>query len=862
MGNLVGVDERCIAETDRVMRPILKTRRWKVGDPVWCESRKGKLVAALTTVNEPACQAFVQGVQQRVEAYRCDAAPPSQSFFTDHAAVTIGDDACVDAPLARDVMQYLTDLIQLRQDAVDKQVLQCKNRSYTSFYKPEILLVANGVRVPQLVFMDTVSWTAARGRGLRDQVAQSRRGWCIVPVSLAPPSDAESGHAVLLLFDGKHQQYFDPSHASVYNANYKVFRDFFTSTHLYLQPQDQPKLQFVDAEVESSQTLQGLLEPNTSTATDPRNKELFAGRCVMVCLIMMCCCLRFDCRDMQRMARAVRCVLKALPEPDRRTVFMRGLCSWQNEFARLTDDRFHTTTGDVLRAMRFRNYGQPGVCGVFTADGRHRCPEARSPRYVFCPLHTETLLGLRDHTTTTAERVLPPKKAVVVVPPPKAVFEIAGLDQLTGASAFPLLHAWVVDFLDRDVARRRVHRFESRLLLDDDLWARVTVLKPLPDALLLTEDAVHVLDVVFQLGDRWDGAIVFSWDQGHLRVVPYLRRHADDAPPPAEHLADLVRGAVALALATMDDYRRDAATGRDMSKARSRVYDALRTLHLANQVPIGAAHARRLRFAPTPRGRRTCESRMLPGLTTYLLSRAGHMTAALTGNVLDHFATLCRCIGEEILDDHTPVMRNLAVTWHSGGNVVIRDPSLLRPLFSFGRDLEEVSLHAPLGIASLEWLCQQVPLVTRLSAAAVLEDAAAPTAPPPDLQVRDLTLRWTATQTTTTNAHSWTGMVAGWAKGTLESLTFEAPPQQASSPTDVVQALLMAGPFPQLQRLRIVTATASAPPADYAAAIRTALAGAPRLVSLRIEPAVNSDKLWHIRSLAGLPNDTSLRLLL
>ena len=587
----MGATSECAQRIDQSVEPILK--EWGgVVDRNRCTETKAALATALATVPN-TCRPYVDRVHDRIDNHPCDGRPVDpEAFASDHASVTILADACpnVDVAFARDVWAYLDDLLSLRRDASGEDTAKCTRRIYIDTYVGEVSHVTTGCRPARLVFhpndQNSITWTPEQAQELRRQTAKCRRDWIIVKVSLFPRLAAPIGHAVLLLFHGNRQQFFDPMRLTHRNREYQFAYQFFRTHHLLLDGPD-ARCEIVDDGLPSHiPPLQRLLEP---VSGDP-----FGGRCAMLCLLVMCCCLRFNCHDLQRMTDALRCVLLALPDDRRHDSIMRGLCSWQNEFRRIVDDRSGTTDDDILWTLRLRNHGAaPRHCGVLLGDGDERCTDGPAVHSVHCERHRAALLGTGGQQWAGQL---------------DGLFEVVGIDEglrpIADADASPL-HAvrdWVAEWMRRlrMVSPYLIGEFSHEWDADDGGWIRVNVTHFATNTLRLDRDLVCTMDATFAV-DGWDGVLVLARSTTQLWIVPCLvRRLPGVTEPPPDRLRRVSAHVITVVLEAFYRRLQDPDRGPAISAGKRRVYDALRVAR--DWDAVGSAHPATWTFVATPRG--------------------------------------------------------------------------------------------------------------------------------------------------------------------------------------------------------------------------------------------------------------------
>jgi hypothetical protein len=112
------------------------------------------------------------------------------------------------------------------------------------------------------------------------------------------------GHLTLFYFDiaARRQVFFDPS-LWVHNRVGEQLRTSFGTTHFWETEQTGVTCEVVDRERIGiiGASLQVLFEPRSASA-NPN----FKGSCASVCLVVLVCCQRFGCADVQRVCNAIR----------------------------------------------------------------------------------------------------------------------------------------------------------------------------------------------------------------------------------------------------------------------------------------------------------------------------------------------------------------------------------------------------------------------------------------------------------------------------------------------------------------------------------------------------------------------------
>jgi hypothetical protein len=197
-----------------------------------------------------------------------------------------------------------------------------------------------------------------------------RRGfvWCQWTVGT-------EGHLTLFYFDiaARRQVFFDPSHWT-HRVGTQLKTPFGT-THFW-DTGDGVTCEVVDGATfgQRGVNVQALFEPQ-SALTDTR----YRGSCASVCLIVLVCCLRFGCTDLQRMCNAVRNAISQRKYTDDN--FLMSVYRWHE---RLAGSSGIPSPGDDRRRLLAASHppaaahtpGGPGASGTTsqTVPGRERLP--------------------------------------------------------------------------------------------------------------------------------------------------------------------------------------------------------------------------------------------------------------------------------------------------------------------------------------------------------------------------------------------------------------------------------------------------------------------------------------------------------
>ena len=303
-------------------------------------------------------------------------------------------DRDVPLELIADVEDYIDDLLFLRTRTDVDAANQCRHTTQTYFAEMlgAVLPCQRPLGQPAALIIrgDIEACRRENRTWIEQHVASCKGGRTILYLVLHehPLVQGRDSHAVMLYLEGSgrgaRQVFYDPSLITRTHKGYRHYWDFFKTTHVFCPPDRHPVLEVIDSgAMPHSETLQGLIEP--------RGEGALSGRCTTVTLLVICCCLRFHCRDVQLLVDAMRCVLRSVANADRRSKFLEGLCTWQCEM-KVAASLAHEDPDHVLRAMRllhdreFLSAEMMPSCGVFLDNGT-RCTEARERRHVMCGEH-------------------------------------------------------------------------------------------------------------------------------------------------------------------------------------------------------------------------------------------------------------------------------------------------------------------------------------------------------------------------------------------------------------------------------------------------------------------------------------------
>jgi hypothetical protein len=160
-------------------------------------------------------------------------------------------------------------------------------------------------------------------------------GWVFVEWILP-----EGGHSTAFYFDGNRQVFFDPSTVLYMAAdvdNHDPW-DLLTQRHVWIPHSQNPVVQVVD----NMSVGRGHKQPwqenvqsffSSMEAMDPCDLE---GCCTTVTILVVWLCLRYGCKDPQRMVNALRCVMMHMRTKEEGSVqdFLLKLRAWHQEMMR------------------------------------------------------------------------------------------------------------------------------------------------------------------------------------------------------------------------------------------------------------------------------------------------------------------------------------------------------------------------------------------------------------------------------------------------------------------------------------------------------------------------------------------------
>ena len=424
-----------------------------------------------------------------------------------------------------------------------------------------------------LSVVDPREWANTYGATLRKHVA-SCGGQRTILYLIIHHDQTEETHAVMLFLEGSghgaRQVFFDPSLASKEIVGYRKHWNFFTTTHVFCPPDQHPHVEGVDGG-DDQESLQGLIEPG--------HGSLLSGRCTTVTLLVICCCLRFHCRDVQLLVDALRCVFRSIADEFRRDELLQGLCAWQCEMRTALGDRER-----LLRAMRLLHYEphlsaavQP-TCGVFLEHdetNRERCRKPRAQTHVMCDRHWREIM----HVDTTPARL----RMVFELRPGGVYTEIPshGQDVLTTD-----IQLWARNVANEHLAKAsnasaiRYHgeedvgQFRVRSLLFTNGATGRT---------LQTSGALCTMDATIDLG-KLRGFLVTVLTRDGVQFAPLF---ADDPMAPPDVSDEAVRKAVeAAARLALASFR--AQTMIERTQLHKDVYEAVSVVLRTQRVTFGS----------------------------------------------------------------------------------------------------------------------------------------------------------------------------------------------------------------------------------------------------------------------------------
>ena len=207
----------------------------------------------------------------------------------------------------------------------------------------------------------------------------------------------DSGHETLLFFEGKRQVFFDPSWAADRYETDVV--DFFSNNHMWIHADDNPVLEVVDGDRSDDKIdLQTYFEPTTGSGIE-------GGSCVTVCMVMILCCIRFGCWDLQRMCDALR---NALQQSETfwksRDRFVCRAYNWHKSLDPPDGALERRATGWQQRLYVLQRCGlkvlegtEPPSCAVVGSSYHNRgCLSRPCTGWVLCKSHLRELLGIEE----------------------------------------------------------------------------------------------------------------------------------------------------------------------------------------------------------------------------------------------------------------------------------------------------------------------------------------------------------------------------------------------------------------------------------------------------------------------------------
>ena len=192
----------------------------------------------------------------------------------------------------------------------------------------------------------------------------------------------KGGHSSLLYFDANgsgRQVFFDPSGW----CGRGIFHTF-KKNHLWGDEDAERVVVDYDSVMRSNfPNLQSFFEPD-------RDED--GGCCTSVCFLVLVCCLRFGCTDMQEMSDAMRkCMTNRNYSGDDRLTFVRRLYTWHRSLHIVgrTPSRL-----ELLQLCKIRVPKSHSPCGAVLESTRLCCWEKPCPGWALCRLHLEAQFGV------------------------------------------------------------------------------------------------------------------------------------------------------------------------------------------------------------------------------------------------------------------------------------------------------------------------------------------------------------------------------------------------------------------------------------------------------------------------------------